>query len=99
MIAHMVTVRPNSSERYMDSIWLSESSALARVDALIGEFVRRGNSAQRVVTSEGWAAWVSECTIEDASVAGTKPTIIEPLVPQAPKKRGRPSLRSPQIQG
>lgn len=66
MTAYIVTARPGSSnyERYIDSIWISEFSALDRKAALMTEWDRSGKN-----TSTDWRAWVSGVTIEDAALA------------------------------
>lgn len=71
MQAYLVIVRPGNPDRYTDSIWVLKESAVRRAEQLCLEFERRGKIVTRGPTSEGWAAWVSPCDIQDA-VLGEK---------------------------
>jgi len=67
MKAYFVMVRPNSLDRYTDSLWISLESARRRAEELRQEFIRRGRAVnQEPFPVKDWAAWVSECEIQDA---------------------------------
>jgi hypothetical protein len=72
MRAYIVTVRPGTSDRYTDTIWISQEKAEQRVCDLIAEFQRRGKLPKNESVHEGWAAWTSEAEIEDATLGAKK---------------------------
>jgi len=73
MRAFVVTIRPGTSDRYTDSVWLSEDHANQRVSDLTEEFARRGKgSVSTKATNEGWAVWVSGITIQDGCIVDAK---------------------------
>jgi len=69
MTVYIVTIRPGTSDRYTDSIWIDEYHAGQRVADLVQEFRRRGNSAEPRPMSNEWAAWVTTATVPDGSLA------------------------------
>jgi len=70
MKAYLVTARTGSSnsDRYIDSIWISQDFAMARRTALRVEFDRAGKD-----TTNAWNAWVTEVQIEDAAEVPKEP--------------------------
>jgi hypothetical protein len=67
--AHVVTVRPGTSDRYTDSIWIEFSNAERRAQDLRNEFARRGHgSPSSKACSQGWGAWITSIMIEDGAI-------------------------------
>lgn len=65
MIAYMVTIRPGTRERFIDSVWILEENAHKRSMDLINEFARCGFST---TGEDRWAVKRSTCEIEDAKL-------------------------------
>ena len=84
--AYIVTVRPNTRERYTDSQWIDKNRAESRVLDLVTEFNRRGWGGKTVAATEGWAAWVTPVTIQNTELG--EPRGERPQAPDA-KPDGR----------
>lgn len=78
MVFYVVVVRPGSFERYTDSSWVVLANAERRVNDLVTEFDRRGRVGISEEGTDGWRAWVTTATIEDAVIEDPKPKALKP---------------------
>jgi hypothetical protein len=70
----IVTITPGSSVRYIDSLWISEASATARMEAVSASLARAYH--------RDWGVRISNGVIEDAA--------LEPPSPKLPSMPGQP---------